>query len=198
MKRAGIGQTARPGTREWHGWRLSRAGSARWRPAILGILAVSLLPAVGCSANAGSGAGDSRIGSAPPAVAPVPVPAAATPEAPSSSTGTGGTASGEPTQGPATAAALATLEEALRSAFDGGQPSTDQEVRGALVTAGFAPADVQVTAGRTPTGLAADAVEVGVNQGGECLVAQVRGGAVSVTVLPVLADGRCLVGAPGP
>lgn len=71
-------------------------------------------------------------------------------------------------------------------------------MRGALVTAGFAPADVQVTAGRTPTGLAADAVEVGVNQGGECLVAQVRGGAVSVTVLPVLADGRCLVGAPGP
>jgi hypothetical protein len=171
------------------------ASPAGWRPAILGILAVSL-STVGCSADAG--AGDSRIGSAPPAAAPVPAPGAATAETPTSSTRTGGTASGEPTNGPAVATALATLEEALRSAFDGGQPSTEQEVRGALVAAGFAPADVQVTAGRTPTGLAADAVEVGVHQGGECLVAQIRAGAVSVTVLPVLADGRCLVGAPGP
>ena len=62
----------------------------------------------------------------------------------------------------------------------------------------FPPRTFEVTASRTPTGLEADAVEVGVNQGGGCLVAQVRGGAVSVTVLPVLADGRCLVGAAGP
>lgn len=194
------------------GRRLSRSRPPRWRPAVLGILAVSLLPAVGCSADAG--AGDSRIGSAPPAVEPVPARPAATAEAPTSSAGNepsptsagetaagepsrGPAAAGEPTRGPAAATARAALEEALRRAIDGGPPGTEQ-LLGALVAAGFAAGDVQVTASRTPTGLAADAVEVGVNRGGECLVAQVRGGAVSVTVLPVLADGRCLVGTTGP
>ena len=70
------------------------------------------------------------------------------------------------------------------------------EVRAALAAAGFAAEEVEVTAGRTPTGLEADAVEVGVRQGRDCLVAQVRNGAVSVTVLPALADGRCLAGSP--
>ncbi|CAI3799743.1 hypothetical protein NKCBBBOE_02406 [Pseudarthrobacter sp. MM222] len=97
----------------------------------------------------------------------------------------------------AVATARANLENALRRAFAGGKPGA-QQVRDDLVAAGFAAADVQVTAGRTPTGLEADAVEVGVEQGGDCLIAQVRSGEVSVTVLPVLADGRCLVGAAGP
>jgi hypothetical protein len=63
-----------------------------------------------------------------------------------------------------------------------------------MVNGGFPAADVEVTADRTPTGLQADAVEVGVRQGDRCLVAQVRSGAVHVTALPVLAAGLCLVG----
>jgi hypothetical protein len=85
------------------------------------------------------------------------------------------------------------LEAALKRVFEGGEPAAEQ-LPDALAAEGFAAADVQVTAGRTPTGLEADAVEVGVREGDRCLVAQVRNGVVSITVLPVLADGRCLVG----
>jgi 16S rRNA C1402 (ribose-2'-O) methylase RsmI len=53
---------------------------------------------------------------------------------------------------------------------------------------------VEVTAGRTPTGLVADAVEAGVRDGGNCIVAQIRDGGVAVSVLPVLSSGGCLVG----
>ncbi|MDQ0854876.1 hypothetical protein QFZ79_002987 [Arthrobacter sp. V4I6] len=163
---------------------------------------MSLLLTFGCSA--GTGVGDSGIGSAPPDAAPAPAPVASTPDAPTpvasseeSAPGAGETAAGEPPSGQAVATARASLEVALRRVFDGAKPSAEQ-VRGALVAAGFSAGDVQVTAGRTPTGLEADAVEVGVNQGGDCLVAQVRSGAVSVSVLPVLGDGRCLVGAAVP
>lgn len=154
--------------------------SAHRRAAILGIIAWSLLTALGCSAGTGADtgtrAGAGRIGSAPPSVAPVPAPGAS---------------------GQAVDPAQAALEAVLRSAVDGGKPNAEQ-LRTALVAAGFSAGDVQVTAGRTPTGLQADAVEVGVKQGRDCLVAQIRSSAVTVAILPVLADGRCLVGAAVP
>ena len=46
----------------------------------------------------------------------------------------------------------------------------------------------------TPTGLAVDAVEAGALVAEECVVGQVRDGKVAVTLLPVLASGRCFVG----
>lgn len=177
---------------------------AGWSAAYLGVPALSLLLlTVGCAASINSVAPGTRWAGASDPVASVPAPGA--PEAGNpvasapalSGIAPSATAASEPTSGQASATARETLEDALRRALDDGRPSTEQ-IRGALVAAGFSGADVQVTAGRTPTGLEADAVEVGVNQGGGCLVAQVRGGAVSVTVLPVLADGRCLVGAAGP
>ena len=75
-------------------------------------------------------------------------------------------------------------------------PGTEQ-LRSALIGAGFLPDSVEVTASRTPTGLDADAVEVAVTAGRNCIVAQLRDGNVTSTVLPPLADGRCLVGTAG-
>ena len=73
------------------------------------------------------------------------------------------------------------------------QPSTAQ-IRETLSAAGFAPAAVEVSASRTPTGLAADAVEVGVLADSECVMAQLRAGTVATSVLPVLPSGRCFIG----
>ncbi|MFE4227149.1 DUF6993 domain-containing protein [Arthrobacter sp. NPDC056886] len=75
----------------------------------------------------------------------------------------------------------------------GGQPQT-AGIRATLVKAGIPAGDVEVTAGRTPTGLAADAVEAGVRDASSCIVAQIRNGSVAVSVLPILASGRCLAG----
>ena len=73
------------------------------------------------------------------------------------------------------------------------QPTTAQ-VRESLSGAGIAPAAMEVSASRTPTGLAADAVEVGVLGQDECVMAQLRAGTVTTSVLPVLPTGRCFVG----
>ena len=75
----------------------------------------------------------------------------------------------------------------------GGGLRTD-DIRTSLIHAGIPAGAVEVTAGRTPTGPAADAVEAAVYDGGSCIVAQVRDGSVAVSVLPGLASGRCLVG----
>jgi hypothetical protein len=94
-------------------------------------------------------------------------------------------------------AAKARLEAALAGAVAGGRkPSTDQ-LLAAVADAGFPPAGVEATASRTPTGLAADAVEVAVQSGRNCIVAQLRDGTVTTGILPVLAGGGCLVGTMG-
>ena len=189
---------------------MGAAGSlAPWRAVSRAVLAVSLLSTAGCTAGAGAGAessqapillpptpgasnpGASNPGASNPGV-PAPAPSGSRPAAPgagaSSPTGTGtGTGLADPT-------AEARLETALRRAYEGAKPGAEQ-LREALTAAGFATGDVEVTAGRTPTGLEADAVEVGVREGGRCLVAQVRDGGVRIVALPVLANGFCLVGA---
>ncbi|RKO24223.1 hypothetical protein D7Z96_09365 [Pseudarthrobacter phenanthrenivorans] len=73
------------------------------------------------------------------------------------------------------------------------KPSTAQ-VSDALAGAGIAPGVLEVSQSRTPTGLEADAIEAAVLQGDDCVIGQVRDGAVAVTVLPVLASGKCFVG----
>jgi hypothetical protein len=73
------------------------------------------------------------------------------------------------------------------------KPATAQ-VSDALTGAGIAPAVLQVSQSRTPTGLEADAIEAAVLQGTDCVIGQVREGTVTVTVLPVLASGKCFVG----
>ena len=141
--------------------------------AALGIMAVLLCMVVGCSTP-----GDGNGGSAADGVAPTSSGLAA-----------------EPSLSPATVQAKETLEAALKSAVAGGRPATD-DIRAAVVAAGFPVDATEVTASRTPTGLEADAVEAAVRTGNDCLVAQLRAANVTITVLPVLADGRCLVGSP--
>jgi hypothetical protein len=87
-----------------------------------------------------------------------------------------------------------TVTDALgRLAAGSPKPATAQ-VTEALTGAGVDPAALQVSQSRTPTGLEADAIEASVLQGSDCVIGQVRDGAVTVTVLPVLASGKCFVG----
>ncbi|WP_245953538.1 DUF6993 domain-containing protein [Arthrobacter silvisoli] len=83
------------------------------------------------------------------------------------------------------------MEAVLRDAG----PTPGQEVlRSRLLAAGVASNAVEVSVSRTPTGLDVDAVEAAISSGAECVVGEVRDGRISVTVLPLLGDGRCFVG----
>lgn len=106
--------------------------------------------------------------------------------------------SAPPTTEGAGAAATETVRQAVTDALGKlaaatPKPATGQ-VTDALTGAGIAPAALQVSQSKTPTGLDADAVEAAVRQGGDCVIGQVREGAVTVMILPVLASGKCFVG----
>jgi hypothetical protein len=94
----------------------------------------------------------------------------------------------------ATSDVKARVEGALNSVTATGRMPDTEQLRLALIESGFPSDSVEVTASRTPTGLDADAVEVAVAAGRNCIVAQLRDGSVTSTILPPLADGRCLVG----
>ncbi|WP_277525593.1 hypothetical protein [Arthrobacter sp. ES3-54] len=146
------------------------------------LLLLVLLPNTSACATpaGGSGVGGSGAGHSEGATS------AASP-APSGPTRTGGTG----TPGSDMKSKVeSVLDAAVRG---GGQPQTAR-IRESLVSAGIPAGEVEVTAGRTPTGLAAGAVEAGVRDGRSCIVAQIRNGSVTVGVLPVLASGGCLVG----
>ncbi|MDN3936580.1 hypothetical protein QWJ39_09685 [Arthrobacter sp. YD4] len=149
---------------------------------LAGIVVAAAL--AGCT---GSGDTVAPAASASTAVATVTAtptaPSAPTPTAPSTA---GGSAATQPED-------AAKVRDALAGLAAGSVPGTDS-VRAALVRAGYAHGAIEVTASRTPTGLDADAVEASVRQGGDCVVAQIRGRSVTATVLPALADGRCLAG----
>ncbi len=180
---------------------LKRYPPCRRLPAHIAIGAVQLLllaSTAACSAPTLAGGGNPV-----PAATSVPAVPAATsvPAVPAAGPGV------QPTLDPATLDAKARLEAAVAGAVAAGikpgteQSGTDQSgtevIRAAVAAAGFPADGVEITAGRTPTGLAADAVEVAVHAGRNCVVAQLRGGSVAASVLPPLAGGRCLVGTLG-
>ena len=143
------------------------------------LLAASACSMPGGGSGGATGSGDSE--RTQPAVSPSPALSPAAPARPG----------GAQTAGPD---AKSTVEAALNAAVRAqARPQTD-DIRTALVDAGIPAGAVEVTAGRTPTGLAADAVEAAVRDGGNCIVAQIRNGNVVVSVLPGLASGGCLVG----
>ena len=79
--------------------------------------------------------------------------------------------------------------------------ASDQSVEGrayidALVAAGFAKDDMEVTRDRTSVGLPADAIQFSVRWGDECLVGQVGPStpAPTAVVVPLLPGGTCLIG----
>nr|WP_208381459.1 hypothetical protein [Paenarthrobacter ilicis] len=76
-----------------------------------------------------------------------------------------------------------------------GNPKPDRDaLKAALVAAGIPAAALEVSVSRTPTGLDVDAMEAAALTGGHCVMGQIRDGGVAVTVLPVLATGKCFVG----
>lgn len=87
-----------------------------------------------------------------------------------------------------------TVTDALTRLAAGSPKPATAQVDEALAGAGIDSGVLQVSQSRTPTGLDADAIEAAVLQGRDCIIGQVREGAVTVTVLPVLASGKCFVG----
>lgn len=86
------------------------------------------------------------------------------------------------------------MTDTLTKLATGTPKPASAQVSDALTGAGIAPAALQVSQSRTPTGLEADAIEAAVLEGKDCVIGQVREGTVTVTVLPVLASGKCFVG----
>ncbi|WP_239437465.1 DUF6993 domain-containing protein [Arthrobacter alpinus] len=84
-------------------------------------------------------------------------------------------------------ASLTTLAAGAKS------PNREQMMQ-AMVKAGAVQEKVEISVDITPTGLAVDATETATLVDKECVVGQVRAGSVAVTILPVLASGRCFVG----
>lgn len=161
-------------------------------PAAAAAIGTTLLLLTGCS---GAVPDRGMAGASPTASAPGGE-AGATGNKPTSSSGgtTGSAPAGPPAPADATAALRTKVTEALgRLAADAPKPSTAQ-VRDALTGAGVAAGSLEVSESTTPTGLAADSVEAAVRHAKECVIGQVREGAVTVTVLPVLASGKCFVG----
>ncbi|WP_246295350.1 DUF6993 domain-containing protein [Arthrobacter wenxiniae] len=68
------------------------------------------------------------------------------------------------------------------------------QMMAAMVDAGASRGKVEVSIDRTPTGLAVDAMEAAAPVAKECVIGQVRDGRASVTILPILASGRCFIG----
>jgi hypothetical protein len=126
-----------------------------------------------------------------PTPSPTPAPSAVQPAAtPSPSASPQATA----TVDPAVAAAASAVESTLK-ALVASNPKPDREtLRAALVSAGIPSANVEVSVSRTPTGLDVDAMEAAALAGESCAMGQIRDGGVVVTVLPVLATGKCFVG----
>lgn len=157
------------------------------------VLALIMTAAVGCSSPTERGAA----GSTPSAVAGTVKDGAGGGLPASAGAGARADASSGASPDAGTSDAKARLDAALEGiASPDRKPGTEQ-IRSVLVGAGFPVDSVEVTASRTPTGLDSDAVEAAVSAGRNCIVAQLRGGTVTSAVLPVLADGRCLVGTAG-
>jgi hypothetical protein len=154
------------------------------------VLAASLAAVVALTACTGSSqpapAESTAAPAAPESPSPPTTPAEAT--APANIPATA--------EDPATAALKQTVTDVLGRLAAGTPRPAKAQMVDALTGAGIVAAALEVSESRTPTGLEADAIEAAVLQGGNCVIGQVRDGGVSVTVLPVLAGGKCFVGSP--
>lgn len=147
--------------------------------------------AAGVAGCSGAGAGSAA---SPSQAAAVPGSQVAQPAA----SATAGPEAAPGPQRPELDAATARLSETVGNALRGvaaanPKPGQDQ-LTAALTGAGIPAGSLQVSASRTPTGLEVDAIEAAALQGRDCVIGQIRDGSVVVTVLPVLATGKCFVG----
>jgi hypothetical protein len=115
---------------------------------------------------------------------------------PASTATAGPTASpaGEPKLDAETARLKETVGNALRGVAAANPKPGQDQLTAALTGAGIPAGTLQVSASRTPTGLEVDAIEAAALQGKDCVIGQIRDGSVVVSVLPVLATGKCFVG----
>ncbi|MBT2523140.1 hypothetical protein J7E80_19655 [Arthrobacter sp. ISL-28] len=88
------------------------------------------------------------------------------------------------------------MSDALGAVAAGTPRPGAEQIQQALTAAGVPAASLEISADRTPTGLDVDSMEAAAVRGKECVIGQIRNGKVTVTVLPVLANGKCFVGAP--
>jgi hypothetical protein len=86
------------------------------------------------------------------------------------------------------------VRASLTSLAAGTKSPNREQMMQAMIEAGAVQENVEISVDITPTGLAVDAIETATSVAKECVVGQVRGGEVAVTILPVLASGRCFVG----
>jgi hypothetical protein len=161
--------------------------------AIGGLTAIALS---GCTTNDSPQAGGPATAPAPTqAVEPSGSGTVAPAQSGSSRPATAGNSGATAAEDPATAAMEKTVTDALTQLAAATPKPATAQVTAALTGAGVDPAALEVSASRTPTGLEADAIESAVLQGKDCVLGQIRDGRVAVTVLPVLASGKCFVGA---
>ncbi|KIS27386.1 hypothetical protein TV39_12525 [Arthrobacter sp. SPG23] len=141
-----------------------------------------------------SGAGTGSSASPSQAAATVPGAQVAQPAA-SAAAGPGASpAAVQPVLDAATARLSETVGAALRGVAAANPKPGQDQVTAALTGAGIPAGSLQVSASSTPTGLEVDAIEAAALQGADCVIGQIRDGGVVVTVLPVLASGKCFVG----
>lgn len=197
--------TARPPTGPWQNGTMRHTPFHRQNTRAGAALACAVLATLlaGCVAGPASNEPtmDQAAGPAPSTAGPATQTPSARPSA-SATPGDGSSGALADTSGISSPAADAAATETVKRtvtdsltklAAAAPKPATGQ-VSDALTGAGIAPGVLQVSQSRTPTGLAADAIEAAVLQGKDCVIGQVREGAVTVTVLPVLASGKCFVG----
>lgn len=96
----------------------------------------------------------------------------------------------------ATAALQRTMTDVLGTVVAANPKPAAADLTAALTAAGVPARSLEVSAGRTPTGLEVDSMEAAAVQGKECVIGQIREGRVTVAVLPALSNGKCFVGAP--
>jgi hypothetical protein len=102
--------------------------------------------------------------------------------------------SAEVTVSPETAKLQQTMQAVLTKSASSESELVQERLRSQLVAAGIAPSTLEVSASRTPTGLAVDAIEIAARLGGDCVMGQIREGKADTVVLPVLASGKCFLG----
>jgi hypothetical protein len=142
-------------------------------------------PGLGTAGASGQPAGPSAAANPPRSTQASPAPSA-----------TAGQASGgAATAGTSTAKLQKTMSDTLGVVASGSPKPEAEQIRQALTAAGVPAATLEVSASRTPTGLDVDSIEAAALQGRDCVIGQIRDGKVTVAVLPVLAGGKCFVGA---
>lgn len=152
------------------------------------LLAVPLLLAglvAGCTAPAPTVSRSTGVSSPTPSTTASSTPAV-TPSA--------GNPSASTSLSAGTAALKQTMESVLKTIAAATPKPAQDALRSQLVSAGIADSAVEVSASKTPTGLDVDAIEAAARLDKDCVMGEIRDGQVSVSVLPVLASGKCFVG----